>query len=129
MRIILFIIFVSISCNAISQKTSHVEIVSNEKMKKVDVLVDGQLFTSYIYPNEIKKPVLWPVVSPGGNEVTRNFPLKNKAGERVDHPHHVGIWLNYGDVNGLDFWNNSEAIEPEKMNGYGTIRHQKIKKV
>ena len=73
--------------------------------------------------------MLWPVVSPGGNEVTRNFPLRNKEGERVDHPHHVGIWLNYGDVNGLDFWNNSDAIEAEKLDGYGTIRHQKVEEI
>jgi hypothetical protein len=94
--------------------------------KKVDVLIDGKLFTSYIWPESIKKPVLWPVISAGGNEVTRQFPLKNKAGERADHPHHVGVWLNYGDVNGLDFWNNSEAITEEKAGNYGTIYHESI---
>jgi hypothetical protein len=52
----------------------------------------------------------------------------NKEGDRSDHPHHVGIWLNYGDVNGLDFWNNSEAISPERRDGYGTIYHTSIKK-
>ncbi len=94
--------------------------------KKVNVLIDGELFTSYIWPESIKKPVLWPVVTAGGNEVTRQFPLKNKAGERADHPHHVGVWLNYGDVNGLDFWNNSEAIPEEKAGNYGTIYHESI---
>ena len=91
-----------------------IKLVSKVAEKKVDVLIGGKLFTSYIYPDNIKKPVLWPVITAGGNEITRQFPLKNKAGERADHPHHVGIWLNYGDVNGLDFWNNSEAISPEK---------------
>lgn len=94
--------------------------------KKVDVLIDGKLFTSYIWPESIKKPVLWPVITSGGNEVTRQFPLKQKAGERADHPHHVGIWFNYGDVNGLDFWNNSEAIPEEKADDYGTIYHESI---
>ncbi|MFY0654912.1 MAG: PmoA family protein [Cyclobacteriaceae bacterium] len=103
-----------------------IELVRDDANRKVDVMMDGNLFTSYIYPTDIKKPVLWPVVSPGGNELTRNFPLKNKAGERVDHPHHVGIWFNYGDVNGLDFWNNSEAISPEKADKFGTIYHEKI---
>ncbi len=96
--------------------------------KKVDILIDGSLFTSYIYPDDIKKPVLWPVITAGGNEVTRQYPLKKKEGERVDHPHHVGVWLNYGDVNGLDFWNNSEAIAPEKAQNYGTIYHKSIGK-
>ncbi len=81
----------------------------------------AQLFTSYIYPDQIKKPVLWPLMSPAGNMLTRSFPMINKEGDRSDHPHHVGVWLNYGDVNGLDFWNNSEAIAPEKREGYGTI--------
>lgn len=129
MKLIFFsLLFFHCINSAIAQKLPAIKVVPNEGQNKVDVLVDGKLFTSYIYPNEIKKPVLWPVVSPGGNELTRNFPLKNKAGERVDHPHHVGIWFNYGDVNGLDFWNNSDAIAPEKLNKYGTIRHQKIKK-
>ena len=96
--------------------------------KKVDVMIDGKLFTSYIYPESIKKPVLWPVVTAGGNDVTRQFPLKNKAGERADHPHQVGIWFNYGDVNGLDFWNNSEAIAADKADTYGTIFHETIGK-
>jgi len=100
----------------------------NETEKKVDVMVDGKLFTSYIYPDEIKKPVLWPLMSPAGNMLTRSFPLANKEGDRADHPHHVGVWLNYGDVNGLDFWNNSEAIAPEKRDGYGTIFHRSIEK-
>ncbi|NQU53760.1 MAG: PmoA family protein [Bacteroidetes bacterium] len=105
-----------------------VDLKVNEAEKKVDVLVDGKLFTSYIYPDNIMKPVLWPVISPAGNMLTRSFPMINKDGDRVDHPHHVGIWLNYGDVNGLDFWNNSEAISPEKSHDYGTIYHQSIEK-
>lgn len=102
---------------------------SNGEEKKVDVLIDGELFTSYRFDDDRKKPVLWPVVSAGGHEITRAYPLKPNAGERVDHPHHVGIWLNYGDVNGLDFWNNSDAIKPERAAHYGKIHHQKIEKL
>jgi hypothetical protein len=96
--------------------------------KKVNVLVDGKLFTSYIYPKNVKKPVLWPVMSAEGNMLTRSYPMVNKSGDRTDHPHHVGIWLNYGDVNGLDFWNNSEAIAAKDRAHYGTIFHKDIKK-
>lgn len=60
--------------------------------------------------------------------LTRSFPLAMKEGDRTDHPHHVGVWLNYGDVNGLDFWNNSEAIPEENRHRYGTIYHQSIEK-
>ncbi|MDX1284585.1 MAG: PmoA family protein [Draconibacterium sp.] len=106
-----------------------IKIVPKESEKKVEVLIDGNLFTSYIYPDNVAKPVLWPIISDGGNELTRQYPFKNKAGERVDHPHHVGVWLNYGDVNGLDFWNNSEAISPDRADKYGTIFHETIEQV
>ena len=111
-----------------SSNKKAVDLKVNETEKKVDVMVDGKLFTAYIYPENVKKPVLWPVMSPAGNMLTRSFPMVNKEGDRSDHPHHVGIWLNYGDVNGLDFWNNSEAIAPEKRDGYGTIYHQSVEK-
>ena len=106
----------------------EVELKVNETEKRVDVTIGGDLFTAYIYPDNIKKPVLWPVMSPKGNMLTRSFPLIEKEGDRVDHPHHVGIWLNYGDVNGLDFWNNSEARAPETRDRYGTIYHRSIEK-
>jgi len=106
-----------------------IDIKENKAENKVDVLVDGKLFTSYIYPGNVKKPVLWPVMSAAGNMLTRSYPMVNKEGDRSDHPHHVGVWLNYGDVNGLDFWNNSEAIPKEKRNRYGSIYHKSVDKV
>ena len=56
-----------------------------------------------------------------GKSLTRGYPINPQPNERVDHPHHVGYWLNYGDVNGFDFWNHSDAIPAEKKSGYGTI--------
>jgi len=106
-----------------------VDLQVNDAENKVDVMVDGKIFTSYIYPDIIKKPVLWPVMSPAGNMLTRSFPMIKKEGDRIDHPHHIGVWLNYGNVNGLDFWNNSEAIAPEKRDRYGAIYHRSIEKV
>lgn len=121
--------------NSVEEKTDKVEaqkriqLVRNDAEKKVDVLVDGKLFTSYIYPNTIKKPVLYPLTTSKGTKITRGFPLEPKPGERVDHPHHVGLWFNYGDVNGLDFWNNSDSIKVEKRDGYGTIIHKEITEI
>ena len=104
-------------------------IVEDKASKRVDVLVDGKPFTSYIYPEDIKKPSLYPIRTADGAFITRGWPLDPRPGERVDHPHHVGMWLNYGDVNGLDFWNNSTDIAPEKKNQYGTIKHRSVKKM
>lgn len=122
------LVFTVLICIAViySSAQQQVTVVEVPDEKKVNILIDGDLFTSYLFTENLKKPILWPVVSAGGNEVTRQFPLKVKAGERADHPHHVGVWFNYGDVNGLDFWNNSNAVPEEKADNYGTIYHESI---
>jgi hypothetical protein len=107
-----------------------VDLIKNDKDKKVEVKIDGKPFTSYYYPGEktLKKAVLYPVMTAKGTLITRGWPLDPRAGERVDHPHHVGVWLNYEDVNGNDYWNNSDAVNHEKR-AYGTIIHTGITSV
>jgi len=105
-----------------------VTVVPNEASNRVDVLVDGQPFTSYIWPDTLKKPVLFPLRTASGTVVTRGYPLEPRPGERTDHPHHVGLWLNYENVNGVDFWNNSTAQTPEQQAKMGTIVHRRIVK-
>ncbi len=103
----------------------EVKFVKNEKEQKIDVMIDGKFFTAYLYKNNIDKPVLFPLQTASGITVTRGFPLNPRPNERTDHPHHIGMWFNYGDVNGLDFWNNSDAIKDADKPKYGSIRHQK----
>jgi hypothetical protein len=103
-----------------------VRLVRDDAKRCVDVLVDGQPFTAYIYPASLTKPVLYPLRSAKGTLVTRGFPLEPRPGERVDHPHQVGLWFTYGDVNGVDFWNNSDAIKPEDRPKMGTIVHKAV---
>lgn len=99
--------------------------------RTVDIKIGGKIFATYYHPREteLKKPVLWPIYTASGKEITRGYPLKPRPGERTDHPHHVGLWFNFGDVNGLDFWNNSNSIGPEHKGPFGTIRHKEIVKV
>ncbi len=123
------IVFISclallISFNSIA--SGKVTFKNDEAGKKVDVLIDGKLFTSFIYPTDMEKQVLYPIVSASGKEITRGYPLNPRPFERTDHPHHVGLWLNFGDVNGLDFWNNSFAIKPDRKPDYGSIKFKKI---
>lgn len=108
-------------------QTGHsFRIVEKPEKKQVDILFNNKLLTAYCYYDSSRKPVLFPVNTVNGITVTRSYPFKIVPGERTDHPHHTGIWMNYESVNGLDFWNNSTAIEPSKRNQYGTIKHQKI---
>jgi hypothetical protein len=108
--------------------SSRVDVVAHDADRRVDILVGGKPFTSYIYPTTIKKPVLFPIYASTGTVVTRGWPLEPRAGERVDHPHHVGLWLNYENVNGLDFWNNSTAIKDSAAPKMGTIVHRSVQK-
>ena len=103
-----------------------VRLVRDDAKQRVDVFVDGQPFTAYIWPATQKKPVLFPLRTAKGTLVTRGFPLDPRPGERVDHPHHVGLWFNYGDVNGADFWNNTDAVKPEDRPKFGTIVHRAV---
>jgi methane monooxygenase PmoA-like len=105
---------------------SRVTVTPNESAKRVDVEIGGKPFTSYIWPEQVKKPVLDPIRSAGGTLVTRGWPLAPRPGERIDHPHHVGLWFNYESVNGLDFWNNSDAIKADERSKMGTILHRRI---
>jgi hypothetical protein len=95
--------------------------------QQMDVLYNNKLLTAYCYYDSSRKPILFPVNTLDGITVTRSYPFKTVAGERTDHPHHTGVWLNYESVNGLDFWNNSTAIAVEKRSQYGTILHRGIK--
>jgi hypothetical protein len=105
---------------------AHVQVRPDEAQRRVDITIDGKPFTSYIWPTTLKKPTLYPLRTAKGTIVTRGFPLEPRKGERVDHPHHVGLWLNHGDVNGLDFWNNSDAVPAKQARKMGTILQRKI---
>ena len=109
-----------------SDLTGRFSFVEHPADNRIDVLLDGQPYTSYCYADSLKKAVLFPLRTKGDHFVTRGWPVQPRANERTDHPHHVGVWFNYGDVNGLDFWNNSTAIPAEKRMGYGSIHHAAV---
>ena len=109
-----------------SARAPRIKVTPNEGAERVDITIDGKPFTSYIWPSTVKKPVLYPLRTARGTLVTRGFPLDPRPGERVDHPHHVGLWFNHGDVNGFDFWNNSYDIPADRQPKMGTIHHRRI---
>src|SRR5258706_5128853 len=109
-----------------AQKKEMVKLVASEKDKKVEIFVGGKPFSSFIYPDSLEKPVLYPLHASNGTVVTRGFPLDPRPADPTDHPHHIGLWFNFENVNGLDFWNNSYAIPKEKKNLYGWIKTDKI---
>jgi hypothetical protein len=133
--LILLPVIFCISCNSGSQEEKEEKTVNNQKVElvndtsgqKVDVMVDGKLFTSYCYSDTLMKQILYPIFTSAGTPVTRGWPIKPRPGERADHPHQRGMWLNYGDVNGYDFWGNSYQIPAEIRKVHdGRIKYIKI---
>lgn len=129
--LVLALMLAAVLSNCAQQASAQkgVVVIPNESEKEVDILMDGQPFTSYIFDSKydvLKKPTLYPLRAPSGVVITRGYPLETKAGERTDHPHHIGLWFNYGNVDGLDFWNNSSAIPAERAPKMGHIVHTGI---
>ncbi len=107
-----------------------IQIVDRVDKKRVDVFIDDAHFTSYLFSeagSSMKKPILYPLNTATGINIARGWPFDNKAGERVDHPHHAGHWFNYGDVNGIDFWNHSTSTPADRLDHMGTIVHRTVK--
>ena len=111
-----------------AQKNQMVKFVKDKNESKISIYIGQHLFTNFLYPDTLEKPVLYPLYAANGTMVTRSFPIHPLPGEPTDHPHHLGLWFTYENVNGLDFWNNSYAIPAGKKHLYGWIRTDRILK-
>lgn len=65
----------------------------------VDVLRNSKVVARYVY-NDTPKPYIYPVLSQNGVAVTQ--------ASTADHPEQRSFWIGFGDVNGVDFWNEGE---------------------
>ncbi len=103
--VILLVVFVLCAAALGNAAVPKVELVTGEN--KIDVMIAGAPFTSYIFGNEHTKPMLVPLRTPSGIEVSRRNPLVQLKGGSDDHKHHVGIFFAVDKVNGTNFWNNT----------------------
>ena len=111
---------------ASGQSTNDVKLIKAKNDNRVDIFIGPNLFTRFLYPDSLEKPVLFPIYNAGNISITRGFPMSPVPGEPTDHPHHVGLWFTYENVNGIDFWNNSYAIPADKKSLYGWIKTDSI---
>lgn len=75
---------------------------------ELQIQINGKLFTEYRTDRHV--PCLYPLMSPDGTHLTRQFPFQQDiAGEQSDHPHHIGFWFAHGSVNGYDFWHGRKG--------------------
>ncbi len=105
---------------------------------RVLVTVDGRAFTEYRPGGQADGgghlPYLYPVRGPGGQPMTRNWPMSEADGEERDHPHHRSLWFAHGaagPANGAlhDFWTGRdgaviahEEIEAVESGDVGVLR-------
>ncbi|MHC4206157.1 MAG: DUF6807 family protein [Planctomycetota bacterium] len=123
-----FFLLISMFAANLMAESPKVELVRGEN--RIDVVIAGELFTSYLYGDDMPKPLLVPVRTPSGIEVNRRNPLTRIDGGSMDHEHHVGIFFAVDLVNGVKFWNNTgvarqirhvEIAEAEGGAGTGKI--------
>jgi hypothetical protein len=99
-----------------SKKTNNLNVAKFqifESYNQLHILKDGQHFASYLYDSALLKPVLYPVYSPSGILIQRQYPFNTVPGESRDHPHHAGVFFTYGtegEVNGNNFWANQQRL-------------------
>ena len=72
---------------------------------------DGRPVAEYFLKHpKVTRPFFSTLRAPDGTQLTRNFPPQ--PGDPQDHDKlHPGLWLAFGDLNGVDFWRNNGRIE------------------
>lgn len=85
-----------------------------DKPDRIEIHFGEQRIATYLKRHpKLTRRALVNVTTPGGIQVTRNFPPRApedvdpgyKAEHGIIHPvMHPGLWISYGDVNGNDYW-------------------------
>ncbi len=95
-----------------------------DKGERIEVWMEDKLFTTFHYSTRWVRPFLFPVYSPSGKLLVREL-LENKPG--VEHPHHRGIWVGHGDVNGVDNWSEMKGHGYQRVIEIPCIKSGEIK--
>ena len=85
------------------------------------VRLGDELFARYVFRGA-PKPYLWPIIGPTGDEMTRAYPMEQRAGEASDHPHQRSLWFTHGDVNGVDFWSEGPKAGRQVHREFVTVQ-------
>lgn len=105
--------------------TEQHEFSLTQEKDAITVNLDGKLFTRYLIRSG-SRPVLWPVIGPTEQAMTRGYPVgEGQLDEAHDHIHHRSVWIGYEGVNGFDFW---QEKEPGVQRAFpaGEVRHREF---
>ena len=87
------------------QSYAQVELVK-DGTDQIAIRIDGQPFSEFYFGPAYPKPFLAPLQTATGVVVTRRYPMVKIEGESRDHQHHRGLFIGYGEINGINFWEN-----------------------
>lgn len=118
--------FLAYSCKNTPPLINKLAVYQDDSSKELAFTYGNNLLTIFHYGQEKYKPSFFPVNTIDGIRITRGWPDDPAPFEPVDHPHQLGLWFNFGDVNGIDFWNNSDSIPPNKKKEYGRIVNMRV---
>ena len=72
------------------------KITATKFQSKIDVNINNNLFTSYIFSHEEKYPFFYPVNGPSSGSVTS---MRNS-----NYPHHSSLFFGCDRINGGNYW-------------------------
>jgi hypothetical protein len=86
---------------SLSNTFAQTKIVAQKFNSKIDILINNNLFTSYVLSQDEKYPFFFPVNGPSNASVTS---LRN-----ANYPHHSSLFFGCDRVNGGNYW--QEGLE------------------
>jgi len=100
----------------------------------VDVLIDGEPFTTYYFSSDVAKPYFQPLRTAQGTILTRDFPIGNAIPpehlkDRSLEPHQRAMFFGHGNIDGIDFW--GEAVFPQYSDDtvFGRAAFRKLEEI
>jgi hypothetical protein len=107
--------------------------IEQEESGDIAIHIDGKLFTRYVTADKVtNKCYFWPVIGPGGTQMTRAYPMKNVQGEKQDHPHHRSVCFGLQDAGGFNTWHEQMTytkngkVDTKKLAKLGRQLHTKV---
>lgn len=94
-----FLFFFLLTC--VSQGFSQLKVKAVKHNEKIEILINKDLFTAYLFSEEEKYPFFFPVNGPSNASVTS---MRN-----ANYPHHSSLFFGCDKVNGGNFW--QEGLE------------------
>jgi hypothetical protein len=109
----LTVTFLAVTAAFASAQLTRAQVQIAHGSDHIGIQIDNTPFTDFYIGAAYPKPYLWPLRTSSGLIVTRNFPMRIVPGESHDHPHHRGLFIGYGNINGLNFWENENSYTTE----------------